>query len=87
MCLLSVQLLHRFKVRASDGNMKLLKVIKNPITDHLPAGCKKYTMSFTADKVINPRELVPEKDPVVIVIGAMAHGSVSNFFTFFFFFF
>ncbi|KAK6620963.1 hypothetical protein RUM43_011262 [Polyplax serrata] len=74
---LMVQLLHRFKVRASDGNMKLLKVIKNPITDHLPVGCKKYAMSFSADKVINPKELVPPNEPVVVVIGAMAHGSVS----------
>lgn len=75
-----VQLLHRFKVRASDGNMKLLKVIKNPITDHLPVGCKKYAMSFSADKVINPKELVPESEPVVVVVGAMAHGSVRSFY-------
>lgn len=38
---LIVQLLHKFSVKASDTSLKLLKVIKNPITDHLPVGCKK----------------------------------------------
>lgn len=58
--------------------MKLLKVIKNPINDHLPVGCKKIATSFSAKKVVHPKELVPADDkPVVVVIGAMAHGSVS----------
>lgn len=73
-----VQLLHRFKVRASDGSMKLLKVIKNPITDHLPVGCPKISTSFSAKRVVKPLELVPKgNDPIVIVIGAMAHGAVN----------
>lgn len=62
--------------------MKLLKVIKNPITDHLPVGVKKILMSFSSNKVINPRELVPNTDdPIVIVIGAMAHGKVETDYT------
>ncbi|XP_018328143.1 ribosomal RNA small subunit methyltransferase NEP1 [Agrilus planipennis] len=74
---LMVQLLHKFSVRASDGNMKLLKVIKNPVTDHLPVGVKKICMSFSSNKVVNPRELVPQtEDPVVVVVGAMAHGKL-----------
>lgn len=56
--------------------MKLLKVIKNPITDHLPVGCRKIAMSFNANKVQNPRELVPSDEPITIVVGAMAHGQV-----------
>ncbi|KAK7483726.1 hypothetical protein BaRGS_00025047 [Batillaria attramentaria] len=39
-CGLMVQLLHKFSIHAADGPQKLLKVIKNPVTDHLPAGCK-----------------------------------------------
>ncbi|XP_069189010.1 ribosomal RNA small subunit methyltransferase NEP1 isoform X1 [Procambarus clarkii] len=73
---LMVQLLHKLSVRASDGNMKLLKVIRNPVTDHLPPGCHKIGTSFTANKFVNPRELVPAKEPIVVVIGAMAHGKV-----------
>lgn len=53
------------------------QVIKNPVSDHLPLGCKKYGTSFHVEKVTNPRDIVPEKEPVVIVIGALSHGSVS----------
>ncbi|KAF7282004.1 ribosomal RNA small subunit methyltransferase NEP1 [Rhynchophorus ferrugineus] len=74
---LMVQLLHKFSVRADSGP-KLLKVIKNPITDHLPVGVKKIAMSFSSKFVKNCRELVPKVgDPIVIVVGAMARGSLN----------
>lgn len=77
-----VQLLHKFCVRSSDSPMKLLKVIKNPVTNHLPVGCKKIAMSFSAKEVKNPRDLVPSNEPIAIIVGAMAHGQVSLFFFF-----
>lgn len=74
---LMVQLLHKFSIRAESGP-KLLKVIKNPITDHLPVGVKKVAMSFSSNVVKNCRELVPKtEDPIVIVVGAMARGSIN----------
>jgi rRNA small subunit pseudouridine methyltransferase Nep1 len=33
-----VQLLHKYSITAAESSVKLLKVIKNPITDHLPPG-------------------------------------------------
>ena len=39
---LMVQLLHRLKIRSADGNDMLLKVIKNPMSRHLPAGVRCY---------------------------------------------
>ena len=53
------------------------KVIKNPVIDHLPVGCTKIGTSFHAD-ITDPRDLVPENEPVVFVVGALAHGSVST---------
>jgi rRNA small subunit pseudouridine methyltransferase Nep1 len=41
---LMVQLLHRLKIRSADGNEMLLKVVKNPISRHMPAGAKCYGM-------------------------------------------
>ena len=35
---LMVQLLHKYSITAAESSVKLLKVIKNPITDHLPPG-------------------------------------------------
>lgn len=79
--ILTVQLLHKMSVRATDTNTKLMKVIKNPISDHLPVGCKKYVMSFTG-KLTTCKELVPkEEEPIALVVGAFAHGNVSTDYT------
>ena len=93
-CGLMVQLLHKYSITAAESSVKLMKVIKNPITDHLPAGnlflfitesfiskvanpivagCRKILMSYSADSIKRPSELVPEtEDPVCIVVGAIA---------------
>eukprot|EP01135_Chromosphaera_perkinsii_P008443 Nk52_evm11s1360 gene=Nk52_evmTU11s1360 len=77
---LMVQLLHKLQIRAANGPEKLLKVIKNPITDHLPAGCRKILMSYQADTCMKVGEYIntklPSDEPIVFVIGAMAHGKV-----------
>ncbi|XP_065174858.1 ribosomal RNA small subunit methyltransferase NEP1-like [Sycon ciliatum] len=75
-CGLMVQLLHKLSIHASDGPHKLLKVIKNPVTDHLPTKCPRILMSFAADECVHPHHMVPADSPVVFVIGAMAHGKV-----------
>lgn len=81
MVLLSVQLLHKLCIRA-DSSIKLLRVIKNPITDHLPVGCKKVGFSFTGTLVEDSRTLVPEGDePIAFVIGAFAHGVIKADYT------
>lgn len=79
-----VQLLHKLSIHAVDGNHeKLLKVVKNPVTRYFPAGCFKVGTSFSAEKVIKASEIPPmvksgTSKSIVVVIGAMAHGSVVN---------
>ena len=69
--------MQRFSVRSAEGNVKLLKIIKNPVTDHLPIGCRKIGASYDSTNLVKPTELVPDDDkPLVIVVGAMAHGKV-----------
>ncbi|XP_045467516.1 ribosomal RNA small subunit methyltransferase NEP1-like [Harmonia axyridis] len=71
-----VQLLHKFSVRSKEGK-KLLKVIKNPVTDHLPIGVKKICMSFSSQEAKPCSQLVPNnEEPIVFVIGAMARGKL-----------
>lgn len=41
---LMVQLLHKLKIRASNGPETLLKIIKNPIEAHLPASAPRYVI-------------------------------------------
>lgn len=40
---LMVQLLQRLSIRSVNGSEKLLKVIKNPVTDHFPPGTHKIS--------------------------------------------
>lgn len=37
-------------------------------------------MSWKADKLVRPSEIVPNDEPIVVIIGAMAHGSVFLFY-------
>ncbi|ETN44338.1 ribosomal RNA small subunit methyltransferase NEP1 [Cyphellophora europaea CBS 101466] len=73
---LMVQLLHKLSIRSVNSQEKLLKVIKNPITDHLPPKCRKVTLSFDAD-VVRVRDYVETLDPnesICVFVGAMAKG-------------
>lgn len=74
---LMVQLLHRLSIRSTNSQEKLLKVIKNPITDHLPPNCRKVTLSFDAEptKVREYVESLKPEESVCVFIGAMAKGA------------
>ena len=79
-CGLMVQLLHKLSIRGSDTSQKLLKVIKNPITDHLPVGCHKFYTTFHTDNIVRVDEFAKAQQddkPIVIAIGAMAKGSIN----------
>lgn len=74
---LMVQLLHRLSIRSVNSQEKLLKVIQNPISDHLPPNCRKITLSFDAP-LVRVREYVEklgEKESICVFVGAMAKGS------------
>ena len=61
-----------------------IQVIKNDISDYLPVGCAKIATSFHTDNVVDFRKFVPKEgddSPLVVVVGAMAHGSVYPEFT------
>lgn len=77
---LMVQLLHRLKIRSADGKDVLLKVIKNPISRHLPAGCRCYGFSVGGN-LVSPTTFVSKISliqPTVFIFGAMATGSISR---------
>uniref|UniRef100_H2YW50 18S rRNA (pseudouridine(1248)-N1)-methyltransferase n=1 Tax=Ciona savignyi TaxID=51511 RepID=H2YW50_CIOSA len=80
-CGLMVQLLHKLSIRGSDAPVKLLKVIKGPVSDHFPAGCQRIGTSYSASGVVDVRDLVPKNEPIVFVVGAMAHGAIKETYT------
>ncbi|KAK7976427.1 hypothetical protein PG989_014890 [Apiospora arundinis] len=74
---LMVQLLHRLSIRSTTSQEKLLRVIQNPITDHLPPDCRKVTLSFDAPlvRVRDWVESVGSKQSICVFVGAMAKGA------------
>jgi len=78
---LMVQLLHRLKIRSADGKDTLLKVIKGPISRHIPAGAKAFGFSQHGT-LYSPTHLAANmipaerENPIVLVFGAMASGSI-----------
>ncbi|CAA7270723.1 unnamed protein product [Cyclocybe aegerita] len=73
---LMVQLLHKLSIRGVNGPEKLLKVIKNPIIDHLPPNTIKLTLSGDAPTQRLSRYLptLPTTHNVAVFVGAMARG-------------
>lgn len=74
---LMVQLLHKLSIRSTTSQEKLLRVIKNPITDHLPPNCRKVTLSFDAP-VVRVRDYIADlgpKESICVFVGAMAKGA------------
>ncbi|KAH7731763.1 Protein Y39A1A.14 [Aphelenchoides avenae] len=80
---LMVQLLHKLTIRAADSSQVLLKVIKNPVTMHLPVGSRKYLTSFSATQLTMPKELAQTSadEPIVIVVGGIARGKINTDYT------
>ena len=76
---LMVQLLHKMRVRAADGSDTLLKVVRNPVTQHLPVGAVVVGLEVGARLVdaFDLPALLPKGRPVVFVIGAMSRGDIA----------
>lgn len=83
---LMVQLLHKMKIKAGSESTTLLKIIKNPFSQYLPAGTHCYGMSCQGQlysPVSLAQSLLPDdveqarKVPVCFVVGAMATGHIT----------
>eukprot|EP01064_Diplonema_japonicum_P026609 TRINITY_DN38083_c0_g1_i1.p1 TRINITY_DN38083_c0_g1~~TRINITY_DN38083_c0_g1_i1.p1 ORF type:complete len:238 (+),score=38.99 TRINITY_DN38083_c0_g1_i1:33-716(+) len=74
-----IQLLHKFKIRADGANQTLFKVIKKPVTMHLPANCKKIGTSKEGEKVdiFEYVKDLPSDGPTCFVFGGLARGHVN----------
>lgn len=82
---LMVQLLHKMKIKAGTESTVLLKVIKNPFSQYLPAGTRCYGMSCEG-QLFSPVCLArakvpaspedPQQPPTCFVVGAMSTGHI-----------
>ncbi|KAI3446573.1 hypothetical protein Pfo_003238 [Paulownia fortunei] len=78
---LMVQLLQKLHITAAGKGEKLLRVIKNPVTQYLPINCRKIGFSHSSEKLVDMYDYVStinnELD-LVFVVGAMAHGKIDE---------
>jgi len=83
---LMVQLLHKMKIRAGNESTTLLKVIKNPFSQYLPAGTRCYSMTCQgklhspialAQSIVNVPSPEQMTAPVCFIVGAMSSGHVT----------
>lgn len=76
-CALMAQALEKLRVRAVNSSKTLLKVVKGPVTAHLPADCLKVGTSVGGRPVrldAFARQLAALGKPVLLAVGAVAKG-------------
>ncbi|PKI84103.1 rRNA small subunit pseudouridine methyltransferase Nep1 [Malassezia vespertilionis] len=73
---LMVQLLHRLSIRSMRGSEKLLRVVKNPVTDYFPPNTRKITLSYNApvQRLSSYLSSISPNENLAVFVGAMAHG-------------
>ncbi|GAB2267145.1 hypothetical protein Dimus_002130 [Dionaea muscipula] len=79
-----LQLLQKMSITAVGKREKLMRVIKNPVTQYLPPNSRKIGFSYSSEKLVELQDYVTTiQDDVnfVFVVGAMAHGKIDEGFT------
>ncbi|XP_076940744.1 uncharacterized protein LOC143610041 [Bidens hawaiensis] len=74
-----LQLLQKLSISAVGKREKLLRVIKNPVTQYLPVNSRKIGFSHSSEKLVDMHDYVASVDKdatLVFVFGAMAHGKI-----------
>lgn len=85
-CAMMSQLFQNLSIKGSGRSKcrKLLQMVQNPVTMHLPVGSQKIGLSSTSSKAVNLWKYfdsICNDHPLVFVIGAMAHGKIDNEYT------
>ncbi|XVF24474.1 hypothetical protein REPUB_Repub13aG0131600 [Reevesia pubescens] len=73
------ELLQNFSVKAANKRGKLLRLVENPVTQHLPANSRKIGLSYSSNKLVRLKDYVggiSEDENLVFVVGAMAQGKI-----------
>jgi rRNA small subunit pseudouridine methyltransferase Nep1 len=73
------QLLTKYRIRAAESSEILLKVIKNPVKDHLPLG-SPIVATCEKSRLVDMDEFAASLNKgktVVFVVGAMSQGDLN----------
>ncbi|KAL1569421.1 rRNA small subunit pseudouridine methyltransferase Nep1 [Salvia divinorum] len=78
---LMVQLLQNLHITATGNGEKLLRLVKNPVTQYLPTNSCKIGFSHSSEKLIDMHNYVGKINDgldLVFVLGAMSHGKIDE---------
>ncbi|KAK8649231.1 hypothetical protein V6N13_129964 [Hibiscus sabdariffa] len=76
-----LQLLQKLNITAVGKREKLLRVIKNPVTNYFPVNSRKIGFSYSSEKLVKMStyvDAVGDDVNLVFVVGAMAHGKIET---------
>ncbi|CAJ2668480.1 ribosomal RNA small subunit methyltransferase NEP1-like protein [Trifolium pratense] len=79
-----LELLQKLSIHAAGKREKLLRTIKNPVTQYLPINSRKAGLSFSSEKLVNMKDYlstIPSNLDLVFVVGAMSHGKIETDYT------
>ncbi|MQL90822.1 hypothetical protein Taro_023434 [Colocasia esculenta] len=83
-CGLMYQLKTQKSIHATGKREKLFRMIKNPVTKHLPVNSRKIGFSYSSEKLVRLQDYIPavgDDVTLVFVVGAMAHGKIDSDYT------
>ncbi|KAL4381670.1 Ribosomal RNA small subunit methyltransferase [Arachis hypogaea] len=78
-CNMMAELLEKFSIKSKGNYGKLLCLIENPVTQHLPVNSRKIGLSVNSPKAVQINDYVTaanHDENLVFVVGAMAHGKI-----------
>ncbi|XP_020202869.1 ribosomal RNA small subunit methyltransferase NEP1 [Cajanus cajan] len=79
-----LELLQKLSISAVGKREKLLRTVKNPVTQYLPVNSRKIGLSYSSEKLVDMNDYVstvPNNMDLVFVVGAMAHGKIETDYT------
>ncbi|KAG4988215.1 hypothetical protein AAZX31_11G097500 [Glycine max] len=79
-----LELLQKLSISAVGKREKLLRTIKNPVTQYLPINSRKIGLSYSSEKLVDMDDYVStvtSNMDLVFVVGAMAHGKIETDYT------
>merc|ERR1712118_36750 len=83
-CDLIIQLFQKSSIKGNGSPLKLMKLIRGPITHYFPEKSIKFGLSFSAKDMVQPEKLfgvLPEKSVLVFVVGSFSHGRINVSYT------
>ncbi|KAM1124422.1 hypothetical protein TB1_039128 [Malus domestica] len=81
-CGVMLELLDKKCKRTKDTNEILMRIIKEPVTRHLPVNSSVVGLSYSTEKVVDIDDYVNSASDelnLVFVVGAEAHGQINEY--------